>query len=299
MNGGAPDDPDGPDPSDTGEPDPPTVRAAALLGSDVRDTGELDGGQVGTVHRVELVDGRVVVAKTGPAPLSIEAAMLRHLGRESDLPVPDVLHAEDDLLVIEYVENDGRVTPAVERDAADHLAALHAETAGAFGFERDTLTGPLRQPNPWTDSWVAFFREHRLSSMADEAAANGPLPASLRERVADVAADCDDLLTEPETPSLLHGDVWRTNVLVRDGTVAAFVDPACYYGHPEVELAYVDWLDTFGRAFFERYRERRGVDPGFDRRKLVYALYPQLTHARLFGGHYVDVVDRTLSSLGY
>ncbi|MFC6725070.1 fructosamine kinase family protein, partial [Halobium palmae] len=103
----------------------------------------------------------------------------------------------------------------------------------------------------------------------------------------------------PDAPALLHGDVWRTNVLVDLGDVAAFVDPATYYGHPEVELAYVDWLDTFGRTFFERYRDRRGIADGFDRRKNVYALYPQLTHVRLFGGRYVDVVDRTLSTLGY
>lgn len=277
----------------------PAARAAAVLGSEVGGATELDGGQVGVVHRVDLADGRTVVAKTGETPLSVEGTMLRHLGCESDLPVPAVLHAEDDLLVMEYVENDGRFTAAVARDAADHLAALHGVTADAFGFERDTLTGPLRQPNPWTGSWTTFFREHRLSYMADEATENGPLPASLRGRVADVAADCDSLLTEPDAPSLLHGDVWRTNVLVRDGGVAAFVDPATYYGHPEVELAYIDWLDTFGRTFSQRYRDQRDIEPGFERRKGVYALYPQLTHVRLFGGRYVDVVDRTLSALDY
>jgi fructosamine-3-kinase len=274
------------------------VRAADALGGAVRDATELQGGQIGTVHRVDLDDGRTVVAKTGETPLAVEATMLDHLA-DSDLPVPAVLYATDDLLVMEYVENDGRFTASVARDAADHLAALHDVDGDAFGFDCDTLTGPLRQPNPWTDSWIAFFRDHRLSYMADEAAESGPLGPELRERVADVAVDCEKLLDEPEAPALLHGDVWRTNVLPRDGEVAAFVDPATYYGHPEVELAYVDWLGTFGRTFFERYRDRRGIADGFDRRTDVYALYPQLTHVRLFGGRYLDAVDRTLSRLGY
>jgi len=259
---------------------------------------ELDGGESGTVHRVDFADRDPLVTKTGDAPLSVESEMLAHLA-DAGLPVPTVEHASDDLLLLEYVEGDSRVTPAVERDAADHLAALHGTTAPAFGFERDTLTGTLRQPNPWTDSWVAFYRDRRLRYAAEVARDAGRLPAALHERVLSVADDCDTLLVEPDAPSLIHGDVWTNNVLARDGAVAAFLDPATYYAHAEVELAYVDWTDTFGDAFFERYDARRGIAPGFDERRDVYALYPLLVHVYYFGDPYPDELAATLDRLGY
>ncbi|APW99237.1 fructosamine kinase [Halobiforma lacisalsi AJ5] len=261
---------------------------------------ELEGGQIGSAYRVDLADGTRVVAKVGRTPLSVEAFMLRTLARESTLPVPDVYHADDDLLVLEYVEGSTDHDATVARDAADRLAGLHEHTADAFGLERDTLTGPVRQPNPWTDSWIEFYREHRLEHVERLALEDGELPSRLAERIDAVAADLETLLAEPDDPALIHGDVWRTNVLSVEGRVTAFLDPATYYAHPEVELAYVDWTDTFGDPFFERYREHRSIEPGFfDRRRYVYRLYPLLVHVLLFGGRYVERLESTLDGLGY
>ncbi|WP_244605394.1 fructosamine kinase family protein [Halorhabdus rudnickae] len=261
---------------------------------------ELDGGMIGQVHRVDLADGTSVVAKTGETPLSVEASMLRYLGTHTDLAVPAVLSASDDLLVIEYVDGDSTITPAVERDAADQLAALHDHSAEAFGFPFQTLCGPLAQPNPWTDDWIDFFREHRLCRQARGAREEGPLDRERFERIQKVADDLSDLLVEPDEPALIHGDVWRTNVLAANGDVRAFLDPAIYYAHPEVELAYVDWTDTFGDPFFERYRSRHSIEPGFfEHRRFVYRLYPLLIHVRLFGSEYLPGIDATLTELGY
>lgn len=275
-------------------------RISEAVGSTPTNRVELNGGMIGTVYRVTLADGRTLVAKVGETPLSVEGAMLDYLADESDLPVPEVYHASDELLVIEYVDGESRITPAVERDAADHLAALHDVRADAFGFERDTLTGPVRQPNPWTDSWVDFFRDERIRHVASLARDGGSLPSSLADRVEAFASDLDSLLVEPESPSLIHGDAWRTNVLARDGRVTAFLDPAIYYAHPEVELAYIDWTGTFGEAFFDRYRDHRPIEDGFfSRRRHAYAVYPLLVHVHLFGGQYVGSLQQTLGELGY
>ena len=266
------------------------------LGSPPTSLVELSGGQIGTAYRVRLADGRRVVAKVGETPLDLEGEMLRFLATHSDLPVPDVYHADPDLLVIEYVEGETSHDASVARDAADHLAALHGRQASQYGFAFDTVVGPVEQPNPWTDSWIAFYREHRLRHLLSAR----EFPSGICQRIEAVCADLDDLLVEPDSPSLIHGDVWTTNVLSHDGRVAAFLDPAVYYAHPEIELAYVDWTGTFGEAFFERYRDRRGVAPGFfERRRYVYRLYPLLIHVSLFGGRYHDALDATLDRLGY
>ncbi|AEH37720.1 fructosamine kinase family protein [Halopiger xanaduensis] len=261
---------------------------------------ELRGGQIGSAYRVDRADGPPVVAKVGETPLEVEAFMLRTLAEESNLPVPEVRYADDDLLVLEYVEGTTDHGPESARDAADHLAALHENSDDAFGFERDTLTGPVRQPNPWTDSWIDFYREQRLEHVAALALEGGSLPADLADRIDAVAADLESLLGEPDAPALIHGDVWTTNVLSRDGDVTAFLDPATYYAHPEIELAFIDWTETFGDAFFDRYQKKRALEPGFfDRRRYVYRLYPLLVHVHLFGGRYVARLEQTLERLGY
>lgn len=267
-------------------------------GSAVADATELDGGEVGTVSRVELADGRRVVAKTAETDLTIEAKMLRSLAG-AGLAVPEVFHAAPELLVLEYVAGTSDITPTVERDLADRLAALHSTGAETFGFPFDTLTGRFRQPNPRVSDWPTFFGEYRLDHAATCAQEEGVLPADCAERVEAVVDDLPTLLDHGAEPALIHGDIWRENLLTDGKSVRAFLDPACYYADPEVELAYIDWTDTGGEAFFERYRETAGIDDGFEERAAIYRLYPLLTHVRHFGTAYVDELRDCLVTVGY
>ena len=255
-------------------------------------------------YRADLADGRrlAVKARVGSAraDLSLEAYMLGELARQSALPVPAVHVAEPDLLAMDFIETDGGgITPAVERHAAELIAALHATPRPFFGYERDTLIGPLPQPNPKSERWVPFFREHRLLAMARAAEAEGALPAKLLIRIERLAERLADYLTEPRHPSLLHGDLWTGNVLVRGNRVAGFVDPAIYCGHPEIELAFTTLFGTFGATFFETYEKLLPLDREFHAiRCALYKLYPTLVHVRLFGGAYIPPIEQTLSRVG-
>lgn len=284
------------------------VAIERALGRRVESLRPLPGGCVARVYRAVLAGGRpgepaAVVAKAGDASsaLDVEGYMLGVLAGHG-LPVPRVLHGSPSLLVMEFVEGESRFGPAEERHAADLLAALHerAPAGGRFGLERDTLIGSLVQPNAWSASWVEFFRDRRLRHMADEAARAGCLSARTRGRIEMLAERLGDLIAEPSRPSLIHGDVWTTNVLARGGRIVAFLDPAVYVAHAEVELAFITLFSTFGRAFFDRYAERRPIEPGFfEVRRQVYNLYPLLVHARLFGGGYEAEVAGTLGRLGF
>ncbi len=280
--------------------DESTAAAVAdWAGCHVEAVTELDGGQVGSVHRVDLADGRRVVVKTAQTDLRTEAKMLAHLRSEGGLCVPEVSHVTPGMLVLEFVAGDSTISPAVERDLAERLAALHATQSDQFGFPFDTLTGKYSQPNPWTDDWATFFGDHRLGHANARAREEDVLPDHLGERLATLAADLPGLLDHDPTPSLVHGDVWSANLLTDGESVRAVLDPACYYADPEVELAYAEWTGVAGDAFFDRYREVAGVDSGYDERKHVYRLYPLLTHVRHFGEEYLDPLEATLETLGY
>jgi fructosamine-3-kinase len=262
----------------------------------------LGGGCVGEVYQVEI-PGQIVVAKVdsgATANLETEGYMLRYLAEHSSLPVPEVLFCRDDLLVMTFIEGSSSISQPVQHHAAEILAALHAVRADAFGLERDTLIGGLHQPNPWTDSWLAFFRDQRLLYMGSEAIRAGRMPSSMLYRLEKFTERLDNWLDEPEHPSLLHGDMWTGNILASNGRVTGFVDPAIYYGHPEIELAFSTLFGTFGAAFFERYNAIRPMKPGFfEVRRDLYNLYPLLVHVRLFGGGYVGSVDGILRRVGF
>ncbi|MBX7253467.1 MAG: fructosamine kinase family protein, partial [Candidatus Promineofilum sp.] len=124
--------------------------------------------------------------------------------------------------------------------------------------------------------------------------------AATRARVERLAGHLDHWLTAPAAPSLIHGDVWTTNVLARGGRITAFLDPAISFADAEIELAFIGLFGTFGRAFYQRYHALRPIAPGFfEERRDLYNLYPLLVHVRLFGGSYVGQVERVLADYGF
>jgi len=277
------------------------ARIREITGREAERLAPLGGGCIGDVYRVDLADGGRLVAKTGAAGsgLALEGYMLERLAALSDLPVPEVVHAEDTLLLMGFIETSGHLNESAQAHAARLIAALHNVTGPAFGFERDTLIGGLHQPNPQTPRWLDFFRDQRLLYMGREALDAGRLPGRLMDRLETLAGRLERWIEEPAAPSLLHGDMWTGNVLVRDGRIGGFIDPAVYYGDPEIELAFGTLFGTFGSAFFDRYAEIRPIRPGFfEERRDLYNLYPLLVHVRLFGGSYVGAVERTLSDFG-
>ncbi len=274
----------------------------AHLGERLLSARPLGGGCIGEVYKAELSDGTPLVAKVdreGEAHLDREAYMLRYLRERSGLPVPEVYHGSETLLLMEFVEGDSRFSAGSERHAAELLTGLHGVTWESYGHEKDTLIGSLNQPNPPTEGWVEFFREQRLLYMASVAHDAGRLTLEDRRRVERLAGRLEDYLQEPERPSLIHGDVWSANVLAKGDRITAFLDPAIYHADPEIELAYVSLFNSFGDDFFERYVEARPIRDGFfEERRYLYSLYPLLVHVYYFGGGYTYSVRSTLNRLG-
>lgn len=258
----------------------------------------MSGGTFGAVYAVDLAGGTKLVAKTANGAgntLEIEGWMLAWLGRNSALPVPEMIHAEAGLLLMTRLPAGGSLDAAAEIHGAELIAALHDVRGTRFGFERDTVIGPLVQPNAEAESWVDFLRDRRLMHMGREAHAAGHLPGATLDSLERFCARLGDFVAEPGYPSLLHGDLWTGNVLCNRGRISGFVDPAIYYGDPQMDLAFSTLFGTFGEAFFARYAEIRPLDPDFfETGRDIGNLWPLLVHSRLFGGSYPSQVDRIL-----
>lgn len=281
-----------------GEDDLPTMIAKAV-GSRPQSLTLLVGGMFGTVHRATFADGEDLVVKHNPdedSRLDIEAEMLRALRLPDVIRVPDVLFASPNLLVQEYLLGD-HLQAAAHDDLGRQLATLHTVTSDQAGLGGTTLNGTLELPSPWTDSWIAFYREHRLRFAAGITAER--LPPGYLERIDHLAARLDDLLIEPDACSLLHGDIWPANVLSTGNRVSGFLDPSTCYGDPEMELAYALAFGHLGDTFLDAYTALRPLAPGFrEQRAAVYAIYPALIHVHYLGERYLPMLDQLLGEAG-
>ena len=276
------------------------ARLETILGKRPDRLTTLTGASTGTVMRADFADGTRLVVKAGADNLALERRMLADLARDSDVPLPRVVHGDDAVLVLEFLDHDpGIPGPAAQRHAGRLLAGLHSTARPAIGYPYDTVIGKLDQPNPASERWLPFFAEQRLSHMVREGVREGTVSHELAARTERLACRLDRYLDEPDHPSLLHGDLWTGNLLHKGDRIVGLIDPAIYWGHPEIELAYMTLFDTVTEDFFAAYRALRPIDEGFfDLRRDIYNIYPLLVHVRYWDAAYSRPIDATLRRLG-
>lgn len=279
----------------------PLQRLSQALGSPVARSVPLGVGfGLRGVH-VWLRDGRELAIKTGVTAiedqLAIEGAMLQALARLSQLPVPQVHYCDGSMLAMDWIEAPtGQITTAHQRHMAELLAELHAQPRPYFGFEQDTIIATLAQPNPKSELWLPFFRDNRLLFLSDIALSRRQISRQMHQRIERLAARLEDYLTEPEHPALIHGDIWSGNVLTGPTRIKALIDPAVYFAHPEVELAFMTMFGSFGAEFFDAYTALTGMDMKdfFAVRRHIYLLYPLLVHVLVCSPSYAGDIERIL-----
>jgi fructosamine-3-kinase len=262
-------------------------RVAELTGVAEDRLERLAGGDLSEVLLLRRADGRCTVAKGGPA-VGAEAAMLRALAGVG-APAPTVEAEHDGVLLLEHVPNDGVFSPRAWADVAMALRRLHARTGQRYGWPVDYRIGTVALDNRQTGDWPAFWGEQRLVATASI------LDRPTRERVERLAEGLAERLPQAPPAAFLHGDLWTGNILVAGGRLAALIDPACYGGHSEVDLAMLSLFDDPPDDFWNAYGP---LEPGWEERRPIYQLFPALVHLRLFGAAYADLVGRLLSRLG-
>ncbi len=264
-----------------------TARVAALVGLPEDRLERLAGGDLSEVLLLRRSDGRCTVAKGGGAG-PVEGAMLR-APAGAGVPAPAVEGEHEGVLLLEHVENDRVFSANAWSDIAAALPRLHGRTEDRYGWPADHRIGTVELDNRRSEDWPRFWGEQRLVATA------ALLGRPWRERADGLARRLAELLPAAPPPALLHGDLWSGNILVRSGRLAALIDPACYHGHSEVDLAMLTLFDTPPAEFRADYGP---LEPGWEDRRGLYQLFPALVHLRLFGDSYAPMVDRLLARFG-
>jgi fructosamine-3-kinase len=259
------------------------------------------GGSVNQAYA--LVDGSTayfikINQASRIAMFEAEALGLRELAATRTIRVPrSICWGTVDgsaYIVLEWLDL-GYGTHRAWEEMGHHLAAMHRVTSPqGFGWSQSNTIGFMPQINSWTADWATFFVEHRIGYQL-----------LLARRRGGRFPDGDRLLNEipkilaghQPQPSLVHGDLWSGNAAVTKLEEPVILDPATYYGDREVDLAMTELFSGFPAEFYRAYEEAYPLEPGFDRRKILYNLYHILNHFNQFGGSYEAQANQMMAKL--
>jgi len=263
------------------------------------DPRPVGGGDINEAYRVVLADGRDAFVKTrrdaAPGEYEAEAVGLRWLAEPGLVRTPAVLAEGEDYLALEWIDR-GSLAEHGAEELGRGLAGTHRAGAEDFGAPPGAPTatgfGSLRLPNEPARDWPSFYRDQRLLPLLALASARDALSASGARAVESVCERIEQLCGPPEPPSRLHGDLWSGNVMAGADGRAWLIDPSCYGGHREVDLAMLRLFGAPSQRIFGAYEDAAPLAEGWHERIELYQLAPLLVHAVLFGGAYGAAAQR-------
>ncbi len=257
----------------------------------------LTGGDINQTSYIQLDSHLEIVMKYNPQPppkvFEIEAKSLLQLS-QNGLPVPEVLGYDEEHLILKYYPP-GYANPAFETQAGESLARLHLTEPKPPGLDFNNYIGTLPQSNKPYNSWVQFFIYERILpqlNLAKQANLTQPEELKIFSKFIKILPN---LIPEMHEGPLLHGDIWKGNVMALQDNTVLFIDPAIYYGSPEMDLAFSQMFYSFGNKFYEAYHSIKPIEKEFSKRKDIYNIYPQLCHTNLFSNRtYLNTALNTI-----
>lgn len=238
------------------------ARGESLVGEE-----KLEGGMISLTRRLLTDKGSFVVKQCPSPPVNLyqrEAEGLQALVVPGGPRVPEVLSVGDDHLLLEDFGKH-EPGPGFWETFGRQVAQMHLVNKPQYGFDHDNYLGILLIDNSWSDDGWEFFARTRMLRFLDEPLAVEHLDAEDRKGVEKIAERLPQLVPY-QPPSLLHGDLWTSNMLVAPDGQPAVIDPAVYFGWPEAELSMTCAYDGVDPVFFEAYREVNPIEAGWEER---------------------------------
>ncbi len=235
-------------------------------------------------------------AANGLEQFEIELAGLRLLSERSGVltptPIGIIPVTGGSILVLETVQAVDRTTRHW-RQIGQTLTRIHKIKWDRFGLETHGYFGPLYQDNNPMSDWPTFYAERRLWPGLRLAIDSGNIPLDVIRQVEKLISRIPELCGPEIVPSLLHGDAQQNNFISTE-MGAVVIDPAVYYGNPEMDLAYIDYFQTVSNDVFDGYQDELPIDPGFRERRDLWRVWGYLAAVTVEGPSYLGKLTKAV-----
>lgn len=247
---------------------------------------KLTGGDINEVYQAFLPEKSVVIkinnSQSLPQLFEKEKQGLELLSKSTFIvPKPIKTGAIDDtpFLIMDYIEQGSELNWAV---FGEKLAQLHQIEGKYFGLDHHNYIGSLEQINQECGAWSEFYTNHRLLALTAKARDEGLFEKKHCIWIEKLCQKLDELIPTCY-PSLIHGDLWSGNLLTDKSGQPVLIDPAVYYGHPEMDWAMLSLFGNYPEEAMRSYLNISNLEVGFEHRKEIHQLYPLLVHLLIFG----------------
>ncbi len=257
----------------------------------------LSGGDINFVYKCKL-ENKSVVIKINDKDLYPEMFQKEELGlkllSESSFLVPEVLsvgqNKENAYIIIEYIKGGDALNWEL---FGRNLASLHNINNPSFGLDYDNYIGSLKQRNTSKDSWTDFYLENRILHLMEIAVNKGLMNYEFSKKIESLNKTMESIIPKKK-PSLLHGDLWSGNLISDVNGNPSLIDPAVYFGHPDVDWAMLHLFGSPPNSAIDAYNEIIPLGSNWIERLEIHQLYPLLVHLILFGKGYYESVMKIL-----
>jgi hypothetical protein len=258
---------------------------------------KLTGGDINDVYHVIFQEKSVVIKinndQSLPQFFEKEKQGLELLSKSTFIVPKHIKTGSIDnlqYLIMDHIEQGSKLNWAV---FGEKLAQLHQIEGNYFGLDHNNYIGSLEQNNKEIKEWCEFYTNNRLLALTSKARDQGLFE---KKHCLWVEKLCQrlDILIPPCNPSLIHGDLWTGNLLIHASGHPVLIDPAVYYGHPEMDWAMLSLFGSYPEEAMDVYLNVNPLEKGLNGRKDIHQLYPLLVHLILFGSNYLSKVESTL-----
>tara|TARA_Y100000768_G_scaffold104450_1_gene76504 strand:+ start:1463 stop:2311 length:849 start_codon:yes stop_codon:yes gene_type:complete len=268
------------------------------LDSKLKKVERLSGGSINEVYLCHLSNNKIVLKindkKLYPKMFEKEKEGLNII-RKCGFKTPEVIeegcYDSYNYIAIEYVKSGKELNWEV---FGIELALLHLNQNDKFGLEYDNYIGSLNQTNTFEDNWKDFYTQHRILPLAKIAIDKQLIEKKDNKKIEKLCSKLDKLVSNCK-PSLIHGDLWPGNLIYDQQNNPVLIDPAVYYGHPEMDWAMLSLFGTYPEVAIRSYCELYYLEKGYKDREEIHQLYPLLVHLILFGKSYYSQVKKIIN----
>ena len=241
-----------------------------------------------------------VKSKKAFNPIKSEAKNLQFLNQRLNL-FPNIINFNENCLIVEFFEHDDDKPTNTNLDFLESIIKIHTITNNLFGFEFNTQIGALEQSNKFENNWANFYSNRRLSPIFELANIKDNMGNFINEKINYLLNNIKNFIPNNPTPQLLHGDLWEGNIIFNNKKFIGFIDPGSFYGHNEMEIAYLRWFDPsfVDSNFLKKYNEHINIDKNYLNYEPIYQLYYALCNVALWDKSYINEVENILKKLKF
>ena len=227
-----------------------------------------------------------------------EAKNLLYLNKKFDF-FPKLIIFDNNYLVIEYFDNDNDRPKKTNLDFLESIIKIHSVSNNLFGFDFNTQIGALEQINNLEKSWVNFYLNKRLNPIFELANKKKNMGNFINEKINFIIKNIKNFIPDNPSALLLHGDLWEGNILFKKNKFIGFIDPGSFFGHNEMEIAYLRWFNPsfVDSNFLEKYNDYIKLEKNYLNYEIIYQLYYALCNVALWDKSFIKETKRLLIKL--